>query len=491
LSDAISCLFKKSWIQFEDGGNIRSLVFCELTYNLVVISTAPAPRLSSKRIFATWWPLAASWLLMGVELPAVSAFVARMPNPEINLAAYGGIIFPLALIIESPIIMLLAASTALSKDEPSYNLIRRFMIFTASCLTALHILIAFTPLYYIVAESLLGAPQEIIEPGRIGLMIMTPWTFSIAYRRFNQGILIRFNHSKKVGVGTIVRLTADLTVLVIGYSIGSIQGIVVATAAVAAGVISEAIYSGIVVRPVVSEQVKPRPHIKPSLTISNFLRFYIPLVFTSLLNLLVLPLGSAALSRMPNALPSLAVWPVLSGLTFMFRSLGVAYNEVVVALLEEPRSSHSLRRFSFYLTSVTTFLILIMALTPLSVFWFNIISGLDPQLADMASIGLMLAIPTAGFAVMQSWFQGLILHGGHTRSITEAVVIYLCTSSGLLVIGVTLGRMSGLFWGMATFTIAMFLQTLWLWYRSRPVERVAHERDNLFTIPAPIASPTD
>ncbi|MGW8144775.1 MAG: hypothetical protein ACWGN2_10295 [Anaerolineales bacterium] len=462
-----------------------------MTYNLVVISTAPAPRLSYNRIIATWWPLAASWLLMGVELPAVSAFVARMPNPEINLAAYGGIVFPLALIIESPIIMLLAASTALSKDEPSYNLIRRFMLFTASCLTALHVLIAFTPLYYVVAESLLGAPQEIIEPGRIGLMIMTPWTFSIAYRRFNQGILIRFNHSKKVGVGTIVRLTADLTVLVIGYSIGSIQGIVVATAAVAAGVISEAIYSGIVVRPVVSKQVKPRPHIKPSLTISNFLRFYIPLVFTSLLNLLVLPLGSAALSRMPNALPSLAVWPVLSGLTFMFRSLGVAYNEVVVALLEEPRSSQSLRGFTIYLTSVTTSLILIMALTPLSQFWFNIVSGLDPQLADIASIGLMLAIPTASFAVLQSWFQGLILHGGYTRSITEAVVIFIFTSSILFVIGVRLGQVTGLYWGMATFTIAMFMQTLWLWYRSRTVERIAQERDNLFTVPSPIASPSD
>jgi hypothetical protein len=428
---------------------------------------------------------------MGVELPAVSAFVARMPNPAINLAAYGGIVFPLALIIESPIIMLLAASTALSKDEPSYNLIRRFMLITAAALTGLHILIAFTPLYYFVAESLLGAPEVIVEPGRIGLMIMTPWTFSIAYRRFNQGVLIRYNHSKKVGVGTIVRLTADLIVLVIGYSIGSIQGIVVATVAVSAGVISEAIYSGIVVRPVVQQQVKTSPLIKPPLTLKNFLRFYIPLVLTSLLNLMVLPLGSAALSRMPAALPSLAVWPVISGLTFMFRSVGVAYNEVVVALLEEPRSTRSLRRFSVILTGVTTSLILIMALTPLSLLWFNILSGLEPQLADMASIGLILAIPTAGFAVLQSWYQGLILHGGRTRSITEAVVLFLGSIVILLWIGVAYGEVTGLYWGLASFTIAMFLQTLWLWFRSRPDERVAQERDELLNVPAPVASSTD
>jgi len=48
----------------------------------------------------------------------------------------------LALIIEAPIIMLLAASTALSKDLPSYRLIRRFMMWAGGLLTGLHILVA-------------------------------------------------------------------------------------------------------------------------------------------------------------------------------------------------------------------------------------------------------------------------------------------------------------------------------------------------------------
>jgi hypothetical protein len=447
-----------------------------------VKSNTPATPLTFKRILHTWWPLAASWLLMGAELPLLSAVVARLPNPAINLAAYGGIVFPLALIIESPVIMLLAASTALSKDEASYQLIRRFMMITSAALTVLHILIAFTPLYYFIAERLLGAPDVIVEPGRIGLMIMTPWTWSIAYRRFNQGVLIRYNHSKKVGVGTVIRLTADLIVLMIGFSIGSIQGIVVATCAVSAGVISEAIYSGIAVRPVVRDQVKVMPVVKPALTLPSFLKFYVPLVFTSLLTLLVLPIGSAALSRMPVALASLAVWPVISGLTFMFRSIGVAYNEVVVALLEEPLSTQSLRRFTGILTALTTILILIMAVTPLSLFWFQVISGLDPELADMGVTGLIIAIPTAGLAVLQSWYQGTILYGGRTRGITEAVIVFLVTCTALLWAGVTWGQVTGLYWGLAAFTIAMLTQTIWLWYRSRPDERMVQERDNSLAI---------
>ena len=76
-----------------------------------------------------------------------------------------------------------------------------------------------------------------MEPARIGLMIMTPWTWSIAYRRYHQGVLIRFGHSKAVGAGTAVRLTADALVLGIGYLIGTAPGVVVATAAVASGVV--------------------------------------------------------------------------------------------------------------------------------------------------------------------------------------------------------------------------------------------------------------
>src|SRR5512136_2638732 len=169
--------------------------------------------LTLRAIARTWWPLAASWMLMGAELPALSAVMARLPYPEINLAAYGGVVFPLALIIESPIIMLLAASTALCKDYASYVTVRRFMMIAGAALTGLHILIAFTPLYYVVVESILGAPAVIVEPARIGLMIMTPWSWSIAYRRFQQGVMIRFGRSHTVGTGTVVRLSVDMVVL--------------------------------------------------------------------------------------------------------------------------------------------------------------------------------------------------------------------------------------------------------------------------------------
>jgi len=197
---------------------------------------------------------------MAVEIPALSAVIARLPDPRINLAAYGGIIFPLALIIEAPVIMLLAASVALSKDWASYQKIRRFMLAAGAILTGVHLLIAFTPLYDVLVGQIMGVPPEIIEPGRVGLRIMTPWTWAIAYRRFNQGVLIRFGHSNTIALGTLVRLSVDALVLSVGYSIGSLPGVVVGATAQALGVTAEAIYTGIRVQPVLRNELRLAPN---------------------------------------------------------------------------------------------------------------------------------------------------------------------------------------------------------------------------------------
>ena len=423
--------------------------------------------LTRSRIARARWPLAASWLLMGVELPALSAIVARLPHPETNLAAYGGVVYPLALIVESPVIMLLAASTALSKDWASYRKVWNYMQAAGALLTALHLLVALTPLYYVVARSILAVPEQVIEPARLGLILMLPWTWAISYRRFNQGVLIRFGYSKSVGVGTVIRLTANLTVLLIGLAVRTVPGVAVASAGMAAAVLSEALYVGIRVRPVLRHDLTAQPAVEPPLTYAAFFAFYIPLVLTSLLNLLANPIGSAALSRMPQALTSLAVWPVVSGLVFMSRGLGIAFNEVVVALLDEPGARAALRRFTWLLCLGTTAGLALLAATPLSRLWFEGLSALPADLAAMARLGLWVALPLPALTALQSWYQGSLLHGRRTRGITESVVLYLAVDVAVLFGGVTWGGLGGLYVGLAGMAAATLAQTGWLAWRAR------------------------
>ena len=74
--------------------------------------------LTQKRILQFWAPLAATWLMMALEGPILTSFIARLADSTLNLAAYG-VAHPLAMLIESPIIMMLSASIALVKDAES------------------------------------------------------------------------------------------------------------------------------------------------------------------------------------------------------------------------------------------------------------------------------------------------------------------------------------------------------------------------------------
>lgn len=427
-----------------------------------------ADALSTKKILRMWLPLALSWLLMAAEGPLLSAFLARMPDAEINLAAYGGIVWPVALIVEAPVIMLLAASTALSNNREAYTQLRRFTMILGAGLTILHALIAFTPLYDVLAVRWIGAPQEIVEPARRGLQVMLPWTWAIGYRRFQQGVMIRFGHSEALVVGTGVRLLTDLVVLMVGLNTLILPGVVIGAGAQTLGASLEAAYSGWRVRRVVRAHIHPAAA-GPVWQWKEFGKFYFPLALTSVINLVWQPIGSAALSRMPQALASLAVWPVLSGLVFISRSAGMAFNEVVVALLGEKGAVQQLRKVAVMMAAATSLTHLIFAITPLSNLWFGVLTGLPPDLVFLARVGFLIALPLPALSVAQSWYQGALVFGKRTRGVPEAVTIYLISVSLLLSVGVLWGKMVGLYFCMGALGVAQLIQTGWLRYKSRQV----------------------
>ena len=188
---------------------------------------------------------------------------------------------------------------------------------------------------------------------------------------------------------------------------------------------------------------------------------------------------------MPQALESLAVWPVVSGLIFMLRSMGVAYTEVVVALLDETFSYAPLKKFTGGLVLAASSLHILIAITPLSLIWFGDVSALKPELAEMARIAFLLAIPLPALQVLQSWFQGAIMHGRHTRGIPESVIVFLLTVALVFGTGIYFGSITGLYIGIVGFVIATFTQDVWLWLRSRQIIKSVQERD-LGSIATPV-----
>ncbi len=425
-----------------------------------------ADKLTTKKILKTWLPLVASWMLMSMELPTINAISARLADPKINLAAYGGVTFPIALTIEAPVLMLLAASTALSRDWYSYQKLKKITLWMGVILSLVHVLVAVTPIYDFIVTVLLQAPQEVIEPARRGLLFLSPWTIAIAYRRFQQGTMIRFGHSKIVGEITIVRLVTVSVVLAVGFTLKTIPGASLAGLAQGLGVSFEAIYAGLRARKILPE-IKAAPPVADTFSTRKFMVFYIPLALTSWLWLLWQPLISGAVSRMPNPIDSLATWSVVTGLLFVFRSPGVAFNEAVVALLEERRSFQALRKFVWLASAITLGFALLIVLTPFSEWWFTRFANLPANLVPLAMNVLAIGVPLTIISLFINFYQGIIVYFGKTRAVAEAVAIFLFVLGLILAFGIFTDAYLGVYVAVTAFTAAHLAQGVWLMVRSR------------------------
>lgn len=429
------------------------------------MSSRSPEALNGRQIFSSWWPLAASWLLMGTEMSLVSAVIARLPDAAFHLAAFGGIVFPVALLIEAPIIMMLAASTALSVDLDAFRRLRRFCTVCGVSLSALHALVAFTPLYDLLLVGLIDPPAEAIEPGRIGMCWMVLWTWAIADRRFHQGLLIRFERSRAVVLGTMVRLVAMLAVLLAGLLHGDLPGTAVAGCALSMGVVAEMVTARFLARPVIAGPLAAAP-LGEALTLRRLLRFYLPLAITPILSLVTLPIGSASIARMQMPLTNLAAWPPVNGLIFMSRSVGISFNEVVVSLSGRSGARSALDTFARKLALSISAILALIALSPLSDLWFVLVSGLEPELVEVARTALPLGILLPALTVLVSLYTGRLVHSHQTRAIPESVGLCLLVTVMVFAIGVSVGTLPGVQVTLAALTLGAIVQALWLQFRT-------------------------
>jgi hypothetical protein len=76
-------------------------------------------KLTYKKLFQLWYPLAFAWIMISAEGPFLTAVVARLVEPRYNLAAYG-ISITLAILTEALVIMLLSTSTVFVTSKSNY-----------------------------------------------------------------------------------------------------------------------------------------------------------------------------------------------------------------------------------------------------------------------------------------------------------------------------------------------------------------------------------
>ena len=385
--------------------------------------------------------------MMAFEGPFLAAIIARLPEARFNLAAHG-VAVAFAILVEAPIIMIMSASTALVSYAASFRKLRNYTYSLNALITGAMLVVVTPPIFRWLFQGLIGLPEDVAHLIHGSLLILLPWPAAIGYRRFFQGLLIKANLTRLVAYVTLVRLAVMTSTALVLYLVYSLPGAYVGAAALSAGVCVEALVSRLMVRRTMRELLDKTETAgaEEPLSYRRINHFYYPLALTSVLGLAVHPMVIFFMGRARFPIESLAVFPVVHSLSFVFRALGLSYQEVVIALLgKDLEHVRELGRFAAGLGIATSAALALIAFTPLANVWFVTISGLSPELAEFAIVPARILAPFPALSVLLSFQRGLLVQGRHTGPITPATAMevggialaFVACSNGLNMIGVT------------------------------------------------------
>lgn len=418
--------------------------------------------LSHKKILKFWIPLSATWLMMSVEGPFLTALIARMSNPEYNLAAYG-VAFAFALIIESPVIMMMSASVALVRNEYSFYKLRNF-VYSVNLLITLFIIILIIPsVFYFLTIELMNLPPEVAMLTHKAVILLIPWPAAIGYRRFYQGIMISSNATRRVAYGTIIRMSSMFFVAVMLIPFSKLDGVVIGASALSAGVVMEALASRIMANKFIKNvKLNLTNDSSTNLSYKEIVKFYYPLALTSFISLGIQPIVIFSMGQSSRALDSLAVLPVLNSLVFFFRSFGLSFQEVGIALMGENRSYYKLRSFAFVLGIAVVIGLGLISFTPLSDIWFQKVAGLSVQLSEFSKFPLMLYTIFPATTVLINLQRAILVYFRKTNPITYATIIEVVGIIITLIITIKFFSLVGVIAAIIAYTLGRIAAIIYL-----------------------------
>ena len=391
-----------------------------------------SPALGPGRIARFWLPLEATWLMMAAEGPFLAAVIARLPVPKENLAAFA-VASALAWIVESPIIMMLSASNALVLDGVAFRKLRRFSMALNAAVTVVMAALVAPPVFDFVAASVLGLSPDVARLAGDSMAFLVLWPGAIGFRRFYQGILIRDGRPQAVTWGTVIRLAAMAATGLLLALVLRLPGASVGAGALGAGVLAEGAASWAMARPTVRRLKRMSPEecsFGLGLTQAKVIRFYAPLALTSVMSFFINPLTTFFLARGRLPLESLAVLPVIIGLGFVFRTAGIAMQEVVIALAgDSGENRRPLAKFSLKLGLLSSAGLALVVFTPLASVWYGDVSGLAPDLAAFAILpgGLLVLLPF--LEAVLAYERGVLVRAHRTPPISVAVAVQLAVTT--------------------------------------------------------------
>lgn len=255
----------------------------------------PSASLRMTRILAFFIPLGLAASLITLSHVIIQSVLSRAAKPELAIAAYS-IASSILTITERPAFLLRQTTSALGEDRASFRAMLNLTLWLLGCTLAFGFLIGYTTaggaVFRFIFNTDAATTQAVVNTYRV-LMFVTVFS---AFRCLYQGLIIREMQTKWLTIGMGVRLTV---MYLVGLGFMAHPQRIDETAGAwlfLIGIAVEALVSWLEGRKI-AVRLPERAEGSQIRGVRDVLPFYRPLLFSSLISVIVAPSINAVLGR--------------------------------------------------------------------------------------------------------------------------------------------------------------------------------------------------
>ena len=436
------------------------------------------PSISLRSLSFFFLPLALTSFLTIVTHSLFNAGMARLPSPEVMIAAFA-VAKSLMMLLHSPTTMIKQSATALI--DHSRNLKRPVVFMALVVLGSVFLLavLAFTGLSRFVFREFMGLSGQTLDEAVAMLRILFIFPGIVAFRDFFQAMSIKFRKTPAVTVAAILRI--GFVMLFISF-IGRMTTVAPAALAALMFIGAVVVESLVIVAGTyllngrlghALDRMK-RTNGSPVtvLTYGNIARFYIPLMVTTLIRTVVMPIINGGLARTDEPDLAISVFAVAWSLGLVVLSPFIMFHQVPLNFCDVPGryNNRNVRRFGLILAVISATAMLLLGFTDLGYWVLTHLIGATHEISIRSAAVLRMMTVLPFLMAAREYFWGVLMKRRLTRHIWKGKAISLGGMILVLTVMILIGPRNPAIIGAASAIsaeAAEFLFLLFIFLRNR------------------------
>lgn len=389
------------------------------------------PELRLRRLFAVWWPLALTYILVTGGTPIVNGSINRLKGRDhtADLASYA-VFLTAIIILHSPLLVTREIAIRMSVDRAGSRRALRFCLAAGALVSALELILGATPLGPLYLR-LFNAPSDLAALSHRAFLAVSPVPLLVAVRGVFQAHQIRADDTLFVGLGTLLRLvlTALLGLYLAPYL--DISGPMLGAICLTLGLVAESVFA------TGRARAKARPPEHSDIPPVSAYRFALPLMFANLLGVLTqlfyLRIAGAVAKDLKEA--SLAGFQEVKSLHLLLGAGSLALQPLTTVKTQTAADVAPLLRFSMASGIALSALCALLAfVVPLREWVLVDLLKEKPggAVADIATSTLAVASLLPWLSGIRFFQRGVLIARGHTRAITISNIVILLFLAGVV-----------------------------------------------------------